>query len=421
RRQGHRVALHRDGLVRAVLLVDAARLPAPRRHQRRRQPVRELAHPGAPRPLSEAPRVRPAEGAARRGRQRLPRQRRDHGPVVLAREGRPRRRRPPRPPLHLHERPRRDSGAPALRDRAGRAHARRRGRLRPRRGQARGLRGVRRTGRDRGDPAARDQALGPAARQGDRGDGPVPDDAARRAGDLRAVGAHPRPPRCGARPALRRSPRAPMRRLLVLALVLAVATVGLAAAAPAWRRLPPAPLPAGPGARGTTDAVAVWTGKEMLVFARAHPNPPWSVDVSAAYDPARRTWRRLEPLAGPPGNYEGSYAAVWTGRELLVFGPADNQGYTPATNRWRRLRNGGSGPGEVLAWTGREVLTWGGGCCGDASNAGAAFDPATNTWRPLPASPLAPSQRPQGAWTGSELVVLVSGLDPNGEPYPARD
>ena len=212
-----------------------------------------------------------------------------------------------------------------------------------------------------------------------------------------------------------------MRRLLVLALVLAVATVGLAAAAPAWRRLPPAPLPAGPGARGTTDAVAVWTGKEMLVFARAHPDPPWSVDVSAAYDPARRTWRRLEPLAGPPGNYEGSYAAVWTGRELLVFGPADNQGYTPATNRWRRLRNGGSGPGEVLAWTGREVLTWGGGCCGDASNAGAAFDPATNTWRPLPASPLAPSQRPQGAWTGSELVVLVSGLDPNGEPYPARD
>ena len=41
--------LHCDGLLRAVLLVEAARLPAARRHQHRRQPVRELADPGAAR------------------------------------------------------------------------------------------------------------------------------------------------------------------------------------------------------------------------------------------------------------------------------------------------------------------------------------------------------------------------------------
>src|SRR3954452_20477642 len=70
--EGH--PLHRGGLVRAVLLVEAARLSAPRRDQRRRQPVRELAHPGPPRRLPEAPRLRAAEGAARRGRQRLARQ-----------------------------------------------------------------------------------------------------------------------------------------------------------------------------------------------------------------------------------------------------------------------------------------------------------------------------------------------------------
>jgi len=66
------------------------------------------------------------------------------------------------------------------------------------------------------------------------------------------------------------------------------------------------------------------------------------------------------------------------------------------------------------------VLTWGGGCCGDATNAGAAFDPATNRWRKLPASPLSPNQGPQGAWDGRELVVLVSGLDPNDNPYSAH-
>ena len=85
RRPRHRVALHGDGLVRAVLLVEAARVPAPRRHQHRRQSVRELADPGAARRLSEAARLRAAEGAARRGRQRLARQRRDHGSLVSAR------------------------------------------------------------------------------------------------------------------------------------------------------------------------------------------------------------------------------------------------------------------------------------------------------------------------------------------------
>ena len=50
-----------------------------RRDQHRRQPVCELAHPGTTRRLSEAARLRAAEGAARRRRQRLARKRRDHG------------------------------------------------------------------------------------------------------------------------------------------------------------------------------------------------------------------------------------------------------------------------------------------------------------------------------------------------------
>jgi N-acetylneuraminic acid mutarotase len=48
---------------------------------------------------------------------------------------------------------------------------------------------------------------------------------------------------------------------------------------------------------------------------------------------------------------------------------------------------------------------WGGGCCDDASAAGAAFDPVRNTWQPLPASPLA-GRRADGVWTGTELVIV---------------
>ena len=199
-----------------------------------------------------------------------------------------------------------------------------------------------------------------------------------------------------------------------LALLLPCAA-GATPVAGTWHRLPPAPISPGPG------AVSVWTGSQLLVFGRAQPHPPWSVDVAAAYAPASGTWRRLTPLAGPKGNYEGRYRAVWTGREMLVFGPADFQGFTPRTNRWRRLSAAGNrGSGGLVAWTGRELVDWGGGCCGDASNTGSAYDPATDRWRGLPRSPLTPSQHPLGTWTGRELVVLVTGLDPDGHPYAAR-
>jgi N-acetylneuraminic acid mutarotase len=182
----------------------------------------------------------------------------------------------------------------------------------------------------------------------------------------------------------------------------------------AWRSLPAAPIAPG------SDVVSAWTGRQMLVFGRAQPHPPWSVDVAAAYDPATRTWRELAPSKGPQGNYEGHYSAVWTGREMLVFGPLDNQAYNPATNRWRRLPRSPAPFGlGVVVWTGREAIAWGGGCCGDASSSGAAYDPARNTFRKLARSPLAPSQGPVGAWDGHELVVLVTGLDPDGKPYPA--
>jgi hypothetical protein len=159
----------------------------------------------------------------------------------------------------------------------------------------------------------------------------------------------------------------------------------------------------------------------MLVFGRAQKKPPapWSVNVAAAYSPATNTWRRLAPPPGDPGNYEGRYSAVWTGKEMLVWGPLTRLAFNPATNHWRQLPINAGVPAGIVVWTGREMIGWGGGCCGDASAEGAAFNPATNTRRKLPRSPLAPAQRPIGTWTGRELIILVSGIDPDGKPYPA--
>ncbi|MGZ6373053.1 MAG: Kelch repeat-containing protein [Candidatus Limnocylindria bacterium] len=182
-----------------------------------------------------------------------------------------------------------------------------------------------------------------------------------------------------------------------------------------WRRLPAAPTPAPTGL-----TVSVWTGRQMVVFGRVYPKPPEGIDVAAAYTPASKSWRRLAPLKGPVGNFQGRYHAVWTGKEMLVFGPDDFQAYDLRSHRWRRpapAPAGVDGSG-LVAWTGRELIDWGGGCCGDALSTGWAFDPARNTWRKLPSSPLAPSQVPVGVWTGHEMIVLVSGIDPDGKPYP---
>jgi len=211
-----------------------------------------------------------------------------------------------------------------------------------------------------------------------------------------------------------------MRRIaLVLALVL---VPGALAGSSGWQRLPAAPIhPDG-------YLAGAWTGRQLVVFGRAHgaPEPQLPVgkafDVAAAYSPAQRAWRLLDPPAGPDGSYDGGYRAVWTGKEVLAWGPFDALAYAPKSGRWRKLprpKGIGNAPG-IAVWTGRELVGWGGGCCGDAFSSGLAYSPAADRWRPLARSPLAGSQHPVGAWTGRELVLLVGDLDPDGKPLPAR-
>jgi hypothetical protein len=146
----------------------------------------------------------------------------------------------------------------------------------------------------------------------------------------------------------------------------------------------------------------------------------------------------LDP--GPLSAREG-IASAWTGRELVVWGGAipdtptvldDGAAYDAATGRWRTLPPGplAGRRDHVMVWTGDEVVVWGGGGSGPRALAdGAAYDPATDTWRSLPASPLAGgpiksgSGTPEysGVWTGRE-VMIWGGSDSEGAAYdPAVD
>jgi hypothetical protein len=178
-----------------------------------------------------------------------------------------------------------------------------------------------------------------------------------------------------------------------------------------WRRLPAAPI------KAPDLVLSAWTGREMIVFGRvekrgAHGEILGSHNVAAAYDPAARRWRRLaRPFAAQ--GYPGRWSAVWTGREMIVLGDVA-QAFDPAHNRWRRLPAPPAGAGGIVVWTGRELIDWGGGCCGDVVSDGAAYDPATNSWRKFPPSPAGGQQSPVGAWTGRELVILP-GQGPEGQ------
>lgn len=172
-----------------------------------------------------------------------------------------------------------------------------------------------------------------------------------------------------------------------------------------WRKMARSPL----GARDRT--ATVWTGRELLVWGGTSQDAPLA--DGAAYDPAKDSWRTI---AASPLGRRGEPVAVWTGQAMIVWGggeTADGALYDPAANTWRKLAAGplGAREGATAAWTGKEVLIWSGAAPSLSANGGAAlpdgaaYDPARDAWRGLPAAPLAGRVAPSSVWTGQELVV----------------
>ncbi|MFI0417457.1 Kelch repeat-containing protein [Spongiactinospora sp. 9N601] len=198
-----------------------------------------------------------------------------------------------------------------------------------------------------------------------------------------------------------------------------ITTVSAVAAPGPVRVVPAAPI------AGRMGALAFWTGTEMIVYGGGTYTRPTGAmrefNDGAAYDPARNRWRRLATI---PFGVRYGMATVWTGRHLFAWGGADDIDgrhpspdgalYDPRTDRWTPLPPAPIGRVRASAtWTGTEVVVYGGYDVatgpGRQRADGAAYDPATRTWRTLPRAPLPPFYEHTAVWTGKEFQVFTGG------------
>lgn len=180
-----------------------------------------------------------------------------------------------------------------------------------------------------------------------------------------------------------------------------------------------------PSARGRHSAI--WTGTEMLVFG-GYGASGESADA-AAYNPATDTWRPLPTANAPSGRV--FHSTIWSGTEMLVWGGSapstglirdDGAIYNPTTDEWRAIPplipNTDYDPERrerhTAVWTGREMIIWGGyGGTTQFPDAvmgyGYAYRPDLNEWRSLPDTASDPGPRfgSDSVWTGSRAYIYA--------------
>jgi len=242
---------------------------------------------------------------------------------------------------------------------------------------------------------------------------------------------------------------------------------GSGVAAGEWRRAESPPFSLG-SARG------VWTGQTFFLWggaltARADCAEPELCEDellgrALSYEPAADAWRvpafemdqydfdLMMEVPQPFPLLREAPSLVWTGDELLLFGGSTATGpvgeggaYDPIADTWRDISSGWTEPvtrrvtglslaNQATAWTGDEMILWGGrygGIGRGVVNRGWRYDPDADDWRIMGSSPdldadyrllpdadpLAPEARTDAlaVWTGSELVVW-GGKDGLGTP-----
>ncbi|MGE5213351.1 MAG: Kelch repeat-containing protein [Nitrospirota bacterium] len=167
-----------------------------------------------------------------------------------------------------------------------------------------------------------------------------------------------------------------------------------------------------PAAR--SQQTAVWTGSEMIVWGGLDYFGAFGVRTGGRYNPTTDSWTATSISNAPTARHQ--HTAVWTGREMIVWGGGSQSGvfntggrYNPATNSWTTtsITNTPSGRAwHTALWTGSKMIVWGGFTASGATNTGGRYNPIADSWAATTTTG-APSARADhtAIWTGSQLIV----------------
>ncbi|MEO8350688.1 MAG: kelch repeat-containing protein [Chthoniobacteraceae bacterium] len=159
---------------------------------------------------------------------------------------------------------------------------------------------------------------------------------------------------------------------------------------------------------------AVWTGSEMIVWG-GYGDSAQYFGNGGRYRPSNDSWTALPD--DPAISARSSHKAVWTGSKMLIWGGANGSilgagaRFDPVSGTWTAMSTAGEPLPRIFfsaVWSGTELLIWGGQVAGtfDYVNDGGRYNPASNTWTGIPATPLVNRRGTHGAvWSGSEMII----------------
>ena len=174
---------------------------------------------------------------------------------------------------------------------------------------------------------------------------------------------------------------------------------------------------------GRVYSTTVWTGTDAIVFGgQGRTATLVRPGDGARYNLATNRWTMLPSVPSTlPSLHRAFHSAVWTGLQMIVWGGENLEGstvssrndgarYDLATDSWRAMASSplSARMNHFAYWSSstNQMIVWGQSSTATTieQDDGAAYNPTTDTWTKLPASPLARTGT-SAAWTGSRLFI----------------
>ncbi len=195
---------------------------------------------------------------------------------------------------------------------------------------------------------------------------------------------------------------------------------------------------------GRTAHTAVWTGRELIVWGGRNSSGP--LQTGACFDPGTNSWRATARDHAPQAR--SGQTAVWTGSRMIVWGGIGldfdhltidlsvGGDYNPVSDRWTipAPASNAYDPWARFAhsavWTGREMIVWGGAdgvtlYPWQSLNSGLRYSPISRAFTPTSIGsgppPMGNNSEPiSTVWTGNEVILWVGFHSPGTTPQGMR-